>query len=72
MIEINLIGKKAAVTASQNQSLIGIQGTITDETKNTITINNKVIIKDQVTINVEGKNIKPTSKTPEERIKVKK
>jgi len=61
-----LIGREAEVIDAKNKTLIGIQGRITDETKNTIEIStkkgNKKIIKDQITIRTkektfEGKNI---------------
>ena len=73
-----LIGLPIEVLEAKNKSLIGIKGTIVDETKNTIKIKNhtiKKIIKDQVvlkikfhkkTIKIDGKLLQ---KRPEERIK---
>lgn len=47
-----MIGKKAEVKKSGNKSLIGIAGTIVDETKNMITLKTdkgeKKLIKNQV------------------------
>ncbi|MAG47796.1 hypothetical protein CL617_04275 [archaeon] len=52
--EITLIGSKIKVKDSKNKTLIGLQGKVIDETKNTITIehNNKVkkLIRSQVKI----------------------
>ena len=70
--QANLIGKHATVTASTNKMLEGIQGTVSDETKNTLVIGNKKVIKTHVTIKVEGKTIngKIIQKQQTERIKV--
>ena len=68
---MNLIGKNATVTESANKELIGTTGIITDETKNTITMSEKKLIKDQITITINGQEHKITSKTPSERIKVR-
>jgi ribonuclease P protein subunit POP4 len=38
VLKHELIGLKAKVTKSQNPSLIGVEGTIIDETKNTLVI----------------------------------
>ena len=69
-----LIGKHIRITSSTHTTLIGKEGVVTNETKNTITINNQTIIKDQVTIEIDGKEIlgKDITKTPTERIKVHK
>jgi RNase P/RNase MRP subunit p29 len=69
-----LIGQHATVVASANPTLVGKEGVILDETKHTIIIGPKRIIKDQVTITIgndiiEGKEL---SKIPAERIKVHK
>lgn len=61
IVRYELIGLKVEVTESKNKSLIGIKGTIIDETKNMIIIELedktiKKIIKDQVTIKLKLKN----------------
>ncbi len=66
-----LIGSTAKIISSKNETLIGLRGKITDETKNTITIQGKTILKSHITLEInnqviEGKNIK---KRPEDRIK---
>jgi ribonuclease P protein subunit POP4 len=67
-----LIGEEAAVISADNKSLIGIRGKVTDETRNTITIEtekgSKKIIKEQVTIKInektiEGKDIQGRTET---------
>lgn len=72
--QVNLIGKQIKVIASRNEQLIGVEGTVMDETKNTITINNKTIIKDHVTIAVNGMELtgEDLLKQAQDRIKVKK
>jgi RNase P/RNase MRP subunit p29 len=67
----NLIGQRATITKSNNKELIGITGTITNETKHTITMNNKTIIKDQVIININDQEHIIPNKTPADRIKVR-
>ncbi|MEK6934486.1 MAG: ribonuclease P protein subunit [Nanoarchaeota archaeon] len=70
-----LIGLKVEITNSANSSLKGIKGKIIDETKNTITIetknNHKKIIKSQVKMKINNKEIDGTDLVgrPEERIK---
>ncbi|MBW2965394.1 ribonuclease P protein subunit [Candidatus Woesearchaeota archaeon] len=63
---VALIGEALIVTDAKNPSLIGITGTATDETKNTITIKtkngDKKIIKDQAVIKtgniiIDGKQL---------------
>ena len=68
-----LIGKNAKVIDSKNKRLIGIEGKITDETKNMLTIDNKKLIKEQITFiltdsgeKIEGKQI---TLRPEDRLK---
>jgi len=74
-----LIGLEIKVVKSTNESLVGKQGTIIDETKNTITIkeNNKetkllktaIVFETEIngkTVQVDGKEI---AKRPEDRIK---
>ncbi|MBU2589723.1 MAG: ribonuclease P protein subunit [Nanoarchaeota archaeon] len=74
-----LIGLEIKVVESTNKSLVGKQGTIVDETKNTLTIkkNGKetkllktaIIFETEIngtTVQVDGKEI---AKRPEDRIK---
>lgn len=73
-----IIGLPMEIIKAKNKSLVGIKGTIIDETKNMLKIKNhkmKTIIKDQVTlkikfpnktIEVDGKSL---MKRPHERIK---
>jgi len=71
-----LIGKTIKVTDSKNKTLVGVEGKVVDETKNTIKIidkkkREKTFIKNQITFAfnntvVEGKKI---AKRIEERIK---
>jgi ribonuclease P protein subunit POP4 len=68
-----LIGKKVTVVQSTNSKLLGISGEIVDETKSTITIGNKMLLKSAITIKINetgqiipGKDI---MKKPEDRIK---
>lgn len=70
----NLIGKYVSITKAANKTLEGIEGVVEDETKNTIIINGKTIIKDQITIKINETTIKGTTinKTLTERIKVHK
>ena len=54
-----LIGISVEVVAARNPSLVGIDGKVTDETRNTIKVltqdGEKVLVKDQVTMKIEGK-----------------
>jgi RNase P/RNase MRP subunit p29 len=54
-----IIGKLIRIEDAANKTLIGINGKITDETKNTITIQTtkgtKKIIKDQTTLMIDNK-----------------
>ncbi len=72
----NLIGKNIKVIDCPNKTIIGMQGKIIDETKNTIVVKTndgeKTIIKDKAIIEIEGKESSIISKTSEERIKVQK
>lgn len=69
-----LIGKKIIVIASTNPSLKGVIGEVEDETKETIIVNSKVLLKKAITIKlttgqvVEGRDL---AKRSEERIKSK-
>ncbi len=82
IIQNELIGLNAKVTKSTNQDTIGITGTVTDETRNTLTIRHKntdkVIPKETTTfqftlpngsvVEVEGNAI---IGRPEDRVKKK-
>jgi RNase P/RNase MRP subunit p29 len=74
---MELIGLDAEVIGSQNKANTGIKGKITDETRNTLKIGGKTILKKDVTIEIEkdGKKItiegKKLTKNPEERIKIR-
>jgi len=56
-----IIGKLIRVEDAANKTIIGINGKIIDETKNTITIQTtkgiKKIIKDQTTIMIDNRKI---------------
>lgn len=70
-----LIGKKIKIIDSKNPQLIGVEGTIIDESKNMLSIekDGKVIqiVKDQCVFDVEGQTVEgeKIAKRPEERIK---
>ena len=75
-----LIGMKVKVVNSKNKYSIGMEGTIVDETQNTLTISTsrgkKRLLKEQVTIEVtnNGKTAMPGNlllKRPEDRIRMK-
>ncbi len=67
-----LIGATIEIVDAANKSLIGKKGKVIDETKNTITLENKkIILKNSVTIQI-GENIihgNTITKRPYERIK---
>ena len=75
VLKHELIGLEAEIIAAKNKSLVGIKGKIIDETKNTITIGTKKILKEQVTIKMKIKNNiaivngEKLVARPEERIK---
>jgi len=56
-----IIGKFAKVIESSNKNLIGIEGTIVDETQNTILVEQpkgfKTLPKTQVVLKIDGKII---------------
>jgi ribonuclease P protein subunit POP4 len=66
-----LIGSNIEVVDSKNSTLVGIKGKVTDETKNTLTIGNKKILKSHITFKINGKIIqgKEIKKRPEDRIR---
>ncbi len=70
-----LIGEEVEVVKSNNQSQVGIKGKVIDETKSTLNINGKVLLKNNITIKnlssgeiIQGQEI---AKRPEDRIKGK-
>ena len=75
IIRHELIGLNVEVKNSNNPSLIGIKGKIIDETKSMLKIKNKMIPKNQVTLQVDfkGKKLLVEGKLlfgkPEDRIK---
>lgn len=71
MIRNEFIGKHIKVIDAKNASDIGIEGRVINETKNMFVLENKKIIKQNVTIEVDGKiiNGEKLAKRPEERIK---
>ncbi|MBI2103013.1 ribonuclease P protein subunit [Candidatus Woesearchaeota archaeon] len=73
-----LIGKKIYVVDSTNQQLIGLSGSVVDETKSTLTIltdekKRKKLLKAAITFHLEGDNTPIPGLTilrrPEERVK---
>jgi ribonuclease P protein subunit POP4 len=77
MLRAELIGLEAKVVDSSNKANIGINGKIRDETKNTLKIGDKILLKKDITIefDVDGQRIrvegKKLVKSPEERLKIK-
>lgn len=75
IIKKSLIGQTVEVVSADNASLQGITGTVIDESKQMLAIETrqgiKKVIKDQVTLLVQGKKIPGTAlaKRIEERIK---
>ncbi|MFH1506417.1 MAG: ribonuclease P protein subunit [archaeon] len=72
------IGAAIQITDSKNKQLIGIQGKVLDETKNTFIIqtkdNEKTILKKDTVFSIDGKTIDGSKilKRPEDRVKLKK
>jgi len=69
-----LIGSEIEDVGSKNNTLVGLKGIVIDETKNTITIQNKDIkklLKSHITIKIDGEVVegKTLQKRPEDRIK---
>lgn len=67
-----LIGSLIEIVESKNQSLVGLKGFVIDETKNTLTVENKKIrkiLKGHVKIKIDGKIVdgKKIRKKPEDR-----
>jgi len=77
MLKAELIGLEAEIVDSSNKANIGIKGRISDETRNTLKIENKILLKKDIIIKfeVDGQNIliegKKLIKSPEERIKIR-
>ncbi len=73
IIRKEFIGKKAEVVDAKNKSNIGIKGKIKNETKNTIRINDKTLLKKNITIKIDNVliNCEKMAKRPEERIKIR-
>ncbi len=59
----DLIGKKIKVVDATNKSLIGIEGVVVDETKNLLIVETskgrKKLLKEQITIEVDGQRFQP-------------
>lgn len=72
LIRSELIGKHAEVIDSKNKSYIGIKGTILNETKNLLEIDNKKVLKSLITIKIDGQiiNGKDIFARPYDRIKI--
>jgi ribonuclease P protein subunit POP4 len=77
LLRAELIGLEAEVVDSKNKANIGIKGKIEDETKNTLVITGKIMLKkdivieiktDDQKIEIKGKDI---TKSSEERIKIR-
>lgn len=70
-----LIGKHVRVLEARNSALKGVAGTVEEETKHTLVITGKRVIKRDITTleigntTIDGKTI---DRTPSERIKVHK
>lgn len=77
MIKHDLLGKRLRVVDAKNQSLVGIEGEVVDESKNTIKVRTvdgeKTLLKEQVTIEVEGTVVEGQliTQRPEKRTKLK-
>ncbi|MFW6263285.1 MAG: ribonuclease P protein subunit [Thermotogota bacterium] len=72
-----MIGKKITIIDAKNQSLKGISGLISNETKHSFNIKTdtgeKIIIKNTSTFNIEGHIIQGSDleERPHERLKIK-
>ena len=70
-----LIGAEVEVVKSSNQGQVGIKGKVIDETKSTLNVGGKILLKSSITIKrlssgeiIHGQEI---AKRPEDRIKGK-
>jgi len=56
-----IIGRRVKVISSSNRCLIGLEGKVVDETKNTIILETpkgkKCLLKNQVKLDIEGETI---------------
>ncbi|HLD11068.1 MAG TPA: ribonuclease P protein subunit [Candidatus Nanoarchaeia archaeon] len=70
-IKDNLIGKKIEVINSNNKDLIGIKGIVLDERRDTIKIEEKMVLKKQVVLLIDNTIVNGCRLVgrPEERIK---
>lgn len=77
MIRQELVGRTAHVVDAKNQDLVGLTGMVIDETKETLRIRTdrgeKTLIKEQITIEVDGVQIDGQYLTarPEKRTKLR-
>ncbi len=73
IVKGELIGLKVNVIDSKNKSNIGLHGKIINETKKTLTIDGKMIFKNNVTLQIGNLKIKGEKLVgrAEERIKLK-
>jgi len=77
MITNELVGRQATVVKATNKDLVGLTGTVIDETKETLRIRTdrgeKTLIKEQVTLEVDGVHISGELLTarPEKRTKLR-
>ena len=77
MIQQELIGRSAFVVDATNKDLVGLTGTVVDETKHTLRIRTdrgeKTLIKEQVTLEVDTVQINGSLLTarPEKRTKLR-
>ena len=77
LLRTELIGLEAEVVDSRNKANVGIKGKIEDETRNTLLIGGKKILKKYALIEIKNDgqktriNGKDLVKSPEERIKIR-
>lgn len=77
MIRQELVGRDVKVVEADNESLLGIAGTVVDETKQTLRVRTdrgeKTLLKEQVTIEVDGHRIRGNLLTqrPEKRTRLR-
>ena len=73
IIKAELIGLKAVVINSKNVADIGISGDIINETKNTLSIGQKMIFKKNVRLKINGIEVdgEKLLARPQDRIKIR-
>ena len=77
MIKHDLVGRDLTVVAAKNTNLVGIAGEVVDETTHTLRVRTdrgeKTLIKEQVTIKIDGCRIDGSllDASPEKRVKRK-